>query len=151
MAGKKGLSGRKPAEKPAAPEGRPIKASWLNADGSEFWETTVALLEMMPGKLSVVDENALNCYAMAYQEYVACIRAIEKEGRTSYADNGSPYTNPHVKQMQAAQRQMVGYEKQFGLTPAARKQLGMKTEEKQQNKFAHLLGGTRPTLKMEAS
>ena len=103
----------------------PDMPAHLNKREQEVWHSTVALLRQMMA-MRKVDVGVLGAYCTAYvlwQKSQAAINANKSDlaGMCLLDDKGKPRgINPLIQVSSNAQRDMVFYAAQLGMTPAAR-------------------------------
>lgn len=114
----------------------PYQPVHLDAIGLEEWNRISMGLHHM-GILTEVDGNALAAYCASYSMWVQAweaIKGMKKEGVLGSGlmiktKNGNMIQNPLVGTANVAARDMVKFASEFGLTPAARARISLKSEE----------------------
>lgn len=111
----------------------------LTDAGKVAWGRLCALLDRM-GVLTEADAFALERLCDCYTEILECRELIASQGRTytsirGIGDEDSPIeqvlmkANPAVAMLADADRRFKGYLVEFGLTPAARSKVQVKTDD----------------------
>jgi P27 family predicted phage terminase small subunit len=100
---------------------------WLDDIGKVEWKKLLPQLD-----LTKLDVNALATYCQAVAELEHATATLTKEGRYYTAKNGCLCQHPCVSTQQQAMEKILKFGKELGLTPAARKKMGVK-EERENN------------------
>lgn len=101
------------------------RPSWLRKDAAKHWKEIVPHLEAIPGLLSKVDRLAIGMLCDSLAIYIKASKDIEKNG---IVIDGR--TNPATTVQQKAWMRFARLIREFGLSPASRAGLDVKTEEK---------------------
>ena len=124
-----------------APRGAPPRPEWMNADALAAWDTIVASVAEL-GLLSPVDSIALQCFAAAVADMHRARRVCEEKGYTwtrKSADGSVMHRlRPEYGQLVEAERRILAWSLQFGLTPLARTRLSIDPKPQAPNKFTKL-------------
>lgn len=134
-----GNPGKRPlnAKEPSAPAGDPEMPADLPKAAQEEWNRIIPELRAL-GVLSKIDRAALAAYCHAYARWFEAEREITKRGividEFGCSDEGEQFflrskKNPAVTISESAMKLMKSFLVEFGMTPASRSRLAMKSEE----------------------
>ena len=136
--GKRPLPENEPKPTPIAPK----RPSWLTGEGKKIWEKLAPELEKL-GLLTSIDGEAFAAACQAWKDYVDCQKIIKKHGRTYTYKNQGGFENeterPEVKVANKALEQFRSFCREFGLTPASRAKIEVKTEDGEEDPMEKLL------------
>jgi P27 family predicted phage terminase small subunit len=120
-----GNPGKRPLNErePAAPQGVPERAEWLDAEAQAEWDrVTVELQEM--GLLSRTDRAALTAYCTAWSRWVEAEVQVKKYGTVVKSpEKGFPMKSPYLSIADQALETMRKLMVEFGLTPSSRSRI----------------------------
>ncbi len=140
--GKRPLPQNEPKPNPTAP----AKPAWLTGDGAKMWGRLAPELERL-GLLTVIDGEAFAGACQSWGTYVKCQRDIKKHGLTYEYENKGGGVNeierPQVKIGQKSLDQFRAFCSEFGLTPAARTRIEVKSAEGEIDPMEALLSGVK--------
>ena len=111
-------------EEPDFGVGAPAKPDWLDAYGSEEWDTLVSIL--VPARvLTKGDIGVLAVACDAYAQWRSCMAFLKKKKSLSYdassANGGTNYKPyPEVVQRNLARKQYLSALSELGLSPSSR-------------------------------
>lgn len=111
--------------------------SFLPSAAKREWKRVVMQLAGL-GLISDLDVMALAAYCNAYSTWLDAIKKIKETGMLVRSPNGYPMPSPYVKIQRDAQAEMMGWLKEFGMTPAARTRVSGGSEEEEDDPFAAL-------------
>ena len=135
---------------PDAPRGRPRRPAWVKPvpGATECWNRTCSALDAM-GLLHSTDWAAIGRYAVALARWVQVQTELTKAGQSYTAvrneHGGIVETKPlgQWRILESLERELARLEKQFGLTPAARRGLAVQREsDPNENRGKGSKGGT---------
>ena len=136
--GKRPLPENEPKPTPKAPE----PPDWLTGEGEKMWNRLAPKLEKV-GLLTEIDGEAFAAACSAWKDYVECRRVINEQGRTYKYKNQGGFENeterPEVKISNKALEQFRSFCREFGLTPAARTKIEVRSEEEALDEMEGLL------------
>lgn len=96
--------------------------TWLKKEGRAEWSRVCrALAESCV--LTLADRGALAIYCQAWEDYVAALARVRREGATLETDSGRRYRNPDLQLLRESRDAVHTYGQQLGLTPAARRRV----------------------------
>jgi P27 family predicted phage terminase small subunit len=131
-----------PKPKPIAPK----RPAWVTGEGKRMWDKLVPELERL-GLFTAVDGEAFAAACHSWGTYVYCQKYLKKNGLTYEYENKSGAVNeierPEVKIGQKALDHFRAFCSEFGLTPASRTRIEVKTPESQEDPTEALLSGVR--------
>ena len=147
-----GNTGKRPIrakKSPPVSDGAPRCPAWLDAEARAVWRVVVADLKAS-GILDRLDAQSLACYCQTYvrwkkaEEFLAKhgeVFAVKDEaGRVKYLQQV-----PQVAIARSCLEILTRYQREFGMTPAARARLSLEPEE-QQDEFKAFLAKSRRTI-----
>lgn len=116
--------------------------SFLPASAKREWKRVVMQLASL-GLISDLDVMALAAYCNAYATWLDAIKKIKETGMLVRSPNGYPMPSPYVKIQRDAQAEMMGWLKEFGMTPAARARVSSDGAETEADPFEALANRKR--------
>jgi P27 family predicted phage terminase small subunit len=126
-------------KEPKPESGIPTRPEWLDPEAKREWGRVCAALDEI-GMIAKVDRAALAGYCQSWADYVACVKAVQEEGRTFLNDKGNPATRPEVAQAQQHIRAMRAFCSDFGLTPSARGRMTLPGQIEEEDPLDKILG-----------
>jgi P27 family predicted phage terminase small subunit len=105
-------------EPPGFTRGVPAAPHWLDDEAREVWERVAPSLDRLD-LLKPDDRENFATYCSAWSRFVAATKTHQREGMFLKHKNGTPFTNPAVREAEQAAAQLLRLAQQFGLTPAA--------------------------------
>ena len=141
---KKDLGKKEPKPTPIVKTPKP--PPWMNPEGKKAWKRLSPELERL-GLLTTADLETFTAACQSYGLWVECEQYLKKHGRTYGYTNKAGETNdiarPEVKIGQKALDQFKGLMSEFGLSPAARTRIEVRSPEEDQDPMEALLSGVR--------
>lgn len=95
---------------------------WLDKEAQTEWKRVIEELGENT-ELKTVDLKALEGYCQSYSKWVSCEKVMQKEGYTFKTPNGYIQQRPEVSISKQALADMRAFQKELGLTPAARSRM----------------------------
>ncbi|PLP87625.1 phage terminase small subunit P27 family [Pseudomonas sp. FFUP_PS_473] len=141
----RGNPGKRPINKkePLPAKRIPSTPAHLTDEGQVAWGRLTVLLDRM-GVLTEADGFALERLCDCYSEILALRELVDANGRTyeTTSTQGELVikANPAVAMLADADRRFKSYLVEFGLTPAARSKVQIKTDDDQEDQFAEFFG-----------
>lgn len=110
------------------PSDAPDKPAWLGDIESEIWDRTIKELHKV-GTLQKVDAGSLECYCDAYARKIRAKQQIQDDGGSEYYETEGRQgrmrrVHPAVQVIQESEKKIKSFATEFGMSPAARKNLG---------------------------
>ncbi len=102
----------------------------LTEEAAAEWHRVVSEMKHIPGLLSRVDRGALAAYSQAWARWVEAENGITAGGAVLGDDPAKIRTSPWVGISAKAQRQMLSFASEFGLTPASRTRIHVQAPAK---------------------
>lgn len=93
---------------------------WLDKEAQNEWKRVI---EEIHAELKTVDLKALEGYCQSYSKWLACEKVMQKKGYTFETPNGYVQQRPEVSISKQALADMRAFQKELGLTPAARSRM----------------------------
>jgi P27 family predicted phage terminase small subunit len=118
----KGNPGKRPLNKnePRARPGSRTPPPWLDRVAKQEWRRVVPELHRL-GLNTVLDRPAIACYCQTYSRLVAAQKEIAKNRDLSFlTPNGSEQQRPEIGIFNQAQKQLLSWCAEFGMTPSSR-------------------------------
>lgn len=103
--------------------------SWFDLEAKKEWKRIVKILEVEKVDFTEKDLKALEGYCMSYSKWKKCEQYLMKNGYTFEAGNGYIQQRPEVAISNKAMQEMRAYQKELGLTPAARTRMNKNITE----------------------
>jgi P27 family predicted phage terminase small subunit len=82
------------------------------------------------GILASIDADALACYCVTYARWVEAVGFIHTDGPITESTRGNETISPWVRIAQDAEKQMIRFLTEFGLTPVSRSKVHVRAEKK---------------------
>lgn len=95
---------------------------WLDELAKKEWRRVIKELGENT-ELKTVDLKALEGYCQSYSKWVSCEKKMQDDGYTFKTPNGYIQQRPEVSISKQALADMRAYQKELGLTPAARSRM----------------------------
>lgn len=122
-----GNPGKRPIDPtPKAPPARPTPPRGLSPGARAEWRHTVPLLDEL-GVLAAVDRTALEIYCETVATWREATRLLRANGLLVRGDKGRTVKNPAAQIVRDSAGIIRGYLNEFGLTPAARERLALRS------------------------
>lgn len=138
LEGNPGKRGGNTSEPKPAPLVNLKPPSFLPAAAKREWKRVVMQLARL-GLISDLDVMALAAYCNAYSTWLDAIKKIKETGMLVRSPNGFAMPSPYVKIQKDAQAEMMGWLKEFGMTPAARARVNGEGDEVEEDPFMKLV------------
>ena len=129
-----GNPGKRPLPK-NEPKPKPIpqkKPSWVTGEGTKMWNRLSPELERL-GLLTIVDGEAFAAACHSWGTYVHCQKHLKQHGLTYEYTNTQGSSNeierPEVRIGQKSLAEFRAFCSEFGLTPAARTRIEIKSND----------------------
>lgn len=117
---------------------RPSCPSHLSKEAKREWRRMVPQLERL-GLLTQIDRAALAAYCQAWGRWVEAERILKEKGPPLYkTKKGNVITSPMLWVANKSLEQMHKFLIEFGMTPASRSRISVKTDNQDSN-FEKLL------------
>lgn len=100
--------------------------SWMDSEAKKLWEMVI---KEVGENLNAVDLTSLECYAVAYSKWRNAEKYLAENGTTMTTKTGYRQQQPEVAISKQAMSDMRAYEKELGLTPAARSRISKNSNE----------------------
>lgn len=136
--GKRALPQNEPQPDPVVVLPKP--PSFLMPLAKKHWKELGAEL-MRFGLLTTIDLDAFAACCNSYATWVDAMNQIKKTGSLVRSRNGDPMLSPYIGIAEKALSRMLQYQKEFGLTPAARARVSVEKEEDEDEFEAFLKKG----------
>lgn len=117
-----------PSEKLSPPD-------YLEGVALSEWHSVIRVLETN-GMLSSVDTTALAIYCETVQKWRETQDVLKIEPNVITMSNGAKKLHPYVRMQEGLFKQIVAFQKEFGLTPNSRKRMRVETGKKEEKKSA---------------
>ena len=119
-----GNPGRRKLNKrePKANSGLPVCPTWLLPEAKNEWKRLCKKLNQM-GVLTTIDKTAFIAYCQSYARWKEAQEHLESEGAVYVSEKGMQRPSPWVDISNSAQRLMLQFAIEFGLTPSARSKI----------------------------
>jgi len=116
----KGNTARRPLNdrEPQPPKQRPRCPAWLTPGAKRVWKRLIPVLEQM-GVLTLIDGDAIAAYCQAFDTWREATKVLRRHGMT-VRSHGAVKPRPEWQIAQQALRTMRDYQRELGMTPAAR-------------------------------
>jgi P27 family predicted phage terminase small subunit len=134
--GKRPISQTEPKPEPIAPKCPPH----LDRRAKAEWRRIAPELEEL-GLLTRVDMAALAGYCQNYSLWIDAHNQIKKHGLLIKSPNGYPMQSPYLAIANKALDHMKSFLTEFGMTPASRTRINVKTPEKEVGVIKKYLSG----------
>jgi P27 family predicted phage terminase small subunit len=95
---------------------------WLDKEAQKEWKRVIKELGENT-ELKTVDLKALEGYCQSYSKWLSCEKVMQQEGYTFQTSNGYVQQRPEVSISKQALADMRAFQKELGLTPAARSRM----------------------------
>lgn len=132
-----GARQRKPGLK--IPPKAPSMPVFLGPAARREWRRVVPELERL-GIIGELDRAALACYCSSVGQVAEAEAILRREGTTYTTPRGVTRPHPAVRIRRQAEQQVKVWSAELGLTPAARRRLGV-IEPDEENDLAEFLDG----------
>lgn len=96
--------------------------TWLDKEAKKEWKRVIKELGENT-ELKTVDLKALEGYCKSYSKWLSCEKFMQEEGYTFETPNGYIQQRPEVSISKQALSDMRAFQKELGLTPAARSRM----------------------------
>lgn len=103
--------------------------TWLDIEAKKEWRRIIKILELEKVDFKEKDLKALEGYCMSYSKWKKCEQYLMENGYTFEAGNGYIQQRPEVAISNKAIQEMRAYQKELGLTPAARTRMNKNISE----------------------
>lgn len=118
-----GNPGKRPlVEPPKPPPSRPRCPDYLPTYAKTVWRRLVPILDEM-GILTTADRETMAAYCVAVDRFRDAVIAYAKTGGLVKGQKGEAVTNPALRNLAAATRDIATFSAMFGLSPADRVRL----------------------------
>ena len=97
---------------------------WLPAEGKRLWRDLRPELEKR-GILCALDRPLYAILCQLWADFRQLSDKVATEGLTFTGPRGREYPNPRVAMLASAERELLSLAREYGLTPASRKRLGV--------------------------
>lgn len=114
---------RLPVNEPKPSDELPAAPGWLSPDALRVWDRTVTELGIM-GMAHAADTDSLVVYCTAVVNHARAQQLLDAAGPLIKGVEGNVVRNPAVAVVHASSVVINRYAREFGLTPAARVNLG---------------------------
>ena len=94
--------------------------AWLDAEAKKEWKRIIKLLQAEKVDFTEKDLKALEGYCQSYARWKNCEKILQEKGYTFETPNGYVQQRPEVSISNKALQELRSYQKELGLTPAAR-------------------------------
>lgn len=132
-------AGRPVAPPPPFKRLAPTPPTWLSREAKAEWRRVAPALERLD-LVKPEDRATLAAYCETWSRFVTATRMVHKEGITAVnPDSGRTSVHPAVRVAEAAGTQLRQYAEQFGLTPAAERNVSKRDDDRgefDENPFA---------------
>ncbi len=122
--GKRKISTAEPKPKVAKPK----CPEQLDDEAKREWKRVIRELEAAK-LISVLDRAALAAYCQAWSRWIEAEAKLKQHGVVVKSPNGWPIQSPYLAIANRAMAQMTTFLCEFGLSPAARTRIQVKTDE----------------------
>ncbi len=136
--GKRPLPQNEPKPKSIAPK----CPTHLDKIAKKEWRRVVKELEPL-GLVTQIDMAALAAYCQAYSRWVQAEDMIRKHGMLVKSPNGYPMQSPYLAIANKAVEQMKAFMSEFGMTPASRTRIEVKSSAEKEDSLEALLTGVK--------
>ena len=109
--------------------GKPYR--WLPVEGKRLWRYLQPELEKR-GILCALDRPLYGILCQLWADFRLLSDKVAAEGSTFSGPRGREYPNPHVAMLASTQRELLLLAREYGLTPASRKRLGVSIGEQEE-------------------
>ena len=120
----------------------PTRPGWLAPEAKREWTRVSGELHRL-GLLTRVDRAALAAYCQAWARFVEAQRVLDEKGMTFETNNGYVSQRPEVTISNKMWQVIKSYLIEFGLTPASRSRLQVKSEKDEADPFEAFLSRRR--------
>ena len=100
--------------------------AWLDAEAKKLWEMVT---KEIGDNLNAVDLTSVECYVNAYSKWRKAETYLAENGMVMTTSTGYRQQQPEVAISKQAMADMRAYEKELGLTPAARSRISKNSNE----------------------
>ena len=143
-----GNPGKRPLPKnepqPESFDSVPRPPSFLMPLAKKHWKTLGEDLRQA-GLLTKVDLDAFAACCNAYATWVDAMGQLKKHGMLVKSPNGYPMPSPYIGIAEKALNRMLQYQKEFGLTPAARARVEVEPDADDGDALDRLIDGREAT------
>jgi len=94
--------------------------SWFDEESKKEWKRIIKIIESEKVDFGQKDLKALEGYCISYSKWKKCEQYLLENGYTFQTGNGYIQQRPEVSIANKALQEMRAYQKELGLTPAAR-------------------------------
>lgn len=123
-------AGRPVAPPPPFKRLAPSPPSWLDREAKAEWKRVAPALERLD-LVKPEDRATLAAYCETWSRFVTATRTVHREGITATnPDSGRMSVHPAVRVAEAAATQLRQYAEQFGLTPAAERNVAKRDDDR---------------------
>lgn len=110
---------------------------WLDKEAKELWKMVTSEIG---DNLNAVDLTSLECYVNAYSKWRKAETYLAENGMVMTTSTGYRQQQPEVAISKQAMADMRAYEKELGLTPAARSRISKNSNELEEGTDEELNG-----------
>lgn len=116
----------------------PRKRAGANGANDDLIDATAAkkfeeIKAELGDQITKSDEMLLSALSNQFSRYVRLEREVMKEGEVVISAKGSPYLNPKYNALQSAAKTLTTLGKEFGLSIASRKRVGIQPETRKED------------------
>jgi P27 family predicted phage terminase small subunit len=137
-------AGRPVAPPPPFKRLAPNPPTWLSREAKAEWRRVAPALERLD-LVKPEDRSTLAAYCEAWARFVTATRTIQREGiMSTNPDSGRVSVHPAVRVAESASTTLRHYAQEFGLTPAAERQVSRQDDDRdpeEANPFASGIAG----------
>ncbi len=116
----------------------PRPATHLGKYAKKEWKRIVPHLHNSR-VLTQADEKLLEAYCQAYDRFVVATRELRAKGYTTIGSKGNEVKSPWVDIQTTAEKNMLAFAKEFGITPSARSNVSIDEADEETNPILSLI------------
>ena len=113
---------------------RPTCPTWLDEGAKAEWARVAPELERL-GLLTQLDRGAFAAYCAVHSVWVDSERALVEKGRFYVAPGGKLRERPEADIANRAQKAMLTFAREFGMTPTSRARLSLPPPLNEEDEF----------------
>lgn len=119
----------------------PVKPNWLTADGERVWEQMIKIPGLV---IHAMDARLFADFCQIAGEMERCHGVIKRNGFFRKNRNNTQSKREEVTQLKELRREMLKLSAELGLTPKARKAMGIEISKPHNRNDAELSSDKRP-------
>lgn len=135
-----GNPGKRPLNQnePKPDNGKPQCPSWLSYAAKRQWKRIATPLHEA-GLLTSIDGTGLAMLCETYASFIEARADVLARGQLLFNDDGTPYANPSLWQMNKARVELLKWLREFGMTPSSRSTIKLPGDAGQEKSLADQL------------